>query len=215
MIIRQEVVVDIEMDLVFMEHILCKYKTLPEDALYIIGKRYPIKDRVNITLYKNKDMLGNQPFYPILALGIVKTLVDIIAGDNNPYRELVNGNPLIENGEGAQIYTTQEVSEIGHIILEYYPMVTVEDYQSLVQYATIISDKITAIIIKNPTRIYRSDDETNQFKLLIGDDITTYRYYEALEHKKININKPHKYESEDIQYSDNGDDMKDPSWMNY
>ena len=52
--------------LIFMERILLKYQELPEGALYVRGKRYPIEDRRNIEKYIKLRILGAEQKKPYL-----------------------------------------------------------------------------------------------------------------------------------------------------
>ena len=183
---KKSIVLDIDMDMVFMEHILLNHVNLPEGALYVKGMRYPITDRVNINEYKKLGILSTTPYHPIVAVDLVKVILEIVAIDNNPYRDLLYNNPLSPTGVIYHFYDKYNIDTINDLVPMLYPGISLDDYNNIIQYVKIIYDKLTHIVEQNPSRIYSIDAEDSRIKILVGDDIAVFRYHEAIENKSIN-----------------------------
>jgi len=194
-----KVELDIDINLIFMEHILAKYLEYPEDGLYVKGKRFPIKDRMNIDKYNKLGILNNVPFHPLLSAVLIKDIFFNIAAANNPYRYLLHNNPLIEDytkNAGIKFYPDYYSGEIDDYIIDTVENITVSDMEYIKIHINQISNKILDIISDKPSLIFEIDIETNRCFLLIGEDVMSYRYKEALTHKEISdeIDKESTYE---------------------
>lgn len=178
----------IDMEMMFMENIVVKYIPLADNVLYTKDSRYPIMKRKNIDKYHKLNMISDKPYYPILVIPMIVELIEILATDMNPHKELLRCNPLIDRDKYTPIYSCGK-SIVDEIVQKHIPNISSDDYMELYKYVYLISNKILSILEMNPLAIYKFDLESPVIKLIICEDIITYRYFEAMDYIEHNTNK--------------------------
>jgi len=182
-------ILDLNFELTFIENILIKYLKYPENGIYIKGIRHSITDKQLIRRMRKKGMLSNNPFHPIYSAELLSRIAYLTSYDLNPYRDIIRTNPLIKNGYNAkELYPCppKGVSTVQDIIIDFVHNITHSDYINILKYVNLVIDKLTVVFDENPSAVYYIDIDTDKFKIMIGDDVTKLRYYEALDsHKEI------------------------------
>lgn len=179
-------IIAIEYNLAYIENILQKYKKLEDGFVFLKNKRYPISDRKVMCQYEEMGLTISTPEHPIFSAILLTRAAELVISDLNPYRELISNNPLVINSTPAVIYTypTLDVTTVDEVIIEYIPNIDGNDFSVVKSYLNMILEKIVKIVELNPSAIYTLDTTTPTVMLYRYEDISTYRYYEALENKK-------------------------------
>jgi len=171
---------DIEMEMVFLENIVAKYIDPLEDVVYVAGKRNPLTHTKDIEVYKKNGLCSLIPYYPILSIPVLDTLFDMVIGNFNTYSDVITHNPLMDGG--VNLYPNSNVTDA---LIDYIPDMTVKDYTIAKGYVSSIARKILTVAENNENKLLGLDIESENYEVVVGEDILSFRYKEALNSKRI------------------------------